>query len=431
MARLQRLHLLLLALAACRTSAPADEQAPPATANVAQAGVRPNPPEIRPLATGETGVVVRCGKLLTLDGEDRVFAPGVIVIRNGKIEAVGEDLELPAGFEVVERSESWIAPGMVDLHSHIQTGGWGDINDMVLPVNPQYRTSPTIVPGNRLVRVACAGGVTTLFGIPGSGTNISGFGVLYKTKLHTTYESAVLHDPGGMKVAEDSNPQRGSGDLGAGRGAMSWMLHEVNDRAVAANEAGIDDPELRNLQAVHRRELPVLIHTAGSEGVVNTARMWRVDYPTRSTLSHGCFDAWKTSPAVAEIGMTVNNGPRTFDWGPSREGRIVGISSEYLKAGNKLVSLNTDSPVMPEEELFLQGAMSARLGADRYTMLRAVTINPAIQFGIDDRVGSLEPGKDADIVVWSGEPLDPRSRVELVLIDGHLEYDRERDGQVF
>ena len=86
---------------------------------------------------------------------------------------------------------------------------------------------------------------------------------------------------------------------------------------------------------------------------------------------------------------------------------------------------------MPQEELFLQGAMSARLGADSYTMLRAMTIHPARSFGIDKRVGSLEPGKDADIVLRAGSPLDPRAQVELVLIDGQIQYDRKRDGQWF
>ena len=102
-----------------------------------------------------------------------------------------------------------------------------------------------------------------------------------------------------------------------------------------------------------------------------------------------------------------------------------------MKAGVPDFSLNTDANVMPQEELFLQGAVSARLGCDAYQMLRAVTIHPARAFGIQDRLGSLEPGKDADIVVTAGDPLDPRTRVELVLIDGEEQYDRERDGQWF
>ncbi|MCK6445697.1 MAG: amidohydrolase family protein [Planctomycetes bacterium] len=386
---------------------------------------------IRPLATGETGLVVRAGKIVTCDAADTLLAPGVLVVRNGKIEALGETCDVPDGFTVLEFPDATLAPGLVDLHTHIHSGSFGDINDMVLPVNPEFRTSPTIVPGNRLIRRGLSGGVTTLFGIPGSGTSMSGFGVLYKSKLDSTYEEAVMADPGGLKVAQDSNPQREAGDFGVGRGALSWILQNVNDRAKAAVRDGQVEPGLANLAKVHTKELPILIHTAGSDGITNTARMWRVTNDTRSTLSHGCFDAWKTSKAVIDIGMTVNNGPRTIEWVSSREGRVIGISAEYLKNGAKNLSMNTDSPVVAQEELALQSAMSSRYGADDYTMLRALTIHPAIAFGIDDRVGSLEPGKDADLVVWSGWPLDPRSRVELAVIDGGIEYDRTRDGQIF
>jgi imidazolonepropionase-like amidohydrolase len=111
-----------------------------------------------------------------------------------------------------------------------------------------------------------------------------------------------------------------------------------------------------------------------------------------------------------------------------REDRITGIAAEYVKAGTPLVSLNTDSPVVPEEELFLQGTWSARLGAEPYQMLRALTANPALSFQIGSRVGSLERGKDADLVLSSGDPLDPRSHVELVLIDGRVQYSRREDG---
>jgi len=417
------LPLLCALLVACRSSSSAG----------AERAERSSGP-IRPLAPGESGYALYCGKVLTVDDADRTFAPGMVVVRDGKIERVGPPEEVPAGFVRLEYPGGWCTPGLIDLHSHVQTGGWGDINDMVLPLNTGFRTSPTIVPGNANVRRACAGGVTTLFGIPGSGTSISGFGVLYKTKSDTTYEEAVLADPGGMKVAQDSNPQRGSGDLGATRAGLGWMLEKINDRARAADASGDPrrrDPLLADLERVHRGELPVLIHTAGSDGVANTARMWRGRYPVRSVLSHGSFDGWKSARAVAAAGMPVNNGPRVFDYGPSREGRLVGMAAEYVEAGVPLISMNTDAGVLPQEEQFLQGAMASRYGADPYTMLRAVTIHPAKAFGIDDRVGSLEPGKDADLVVFAGPPLDSRSAVEIVLIDGRVEYDRARDGQRF
>lgn len=417
----------LLALAACRSSS--EREFPPRDPGPTFGDMQA---ALAPPAEGERVLVVRAAKVFVLDATDAILAPGMVVVRDGRIAAVGPPQDVPAELESHVFEAGWVTPGLIDLHSHVQTGGWGDINDMVLPINAEFRTAPTIRPGNPNVRRALSAGVTTLFGIPGSGTSMSGFGVLYKTKSEpATYEEAVFADPGGLKVAQDSNPQRGAGDFGAGRAALAWILTDVNRRAVAANAQGRRDIALANLQKVHARELPVLIHTAGSEGVANTARMWRRTFPTRSVLSHGSFDGWRAAEYVAESGMPVNNGPRTIDFVSSREGRVVGMAAEYTAAGVPDFSLNTDAGVIPQEEFFLQGSMAARYGADDYQMLRALTIHPARAFGIDDRLGSLEVGKDADLAVFDGDPLDPRSRVEAVWIDGELEYDRVRDGQRF
>lgn len=424
-----------LGAAACRSSSPSEptKQRRASARAVAASDWQAPAWTVSPLAEDDVGYVLVCAKVLAVDPADRIFAPGMVVVRNGVIEAVGPVTEDPAlaGYERLEYEHGWAGPGLIDLHSHVQTGTWSDINDSVRSINCEFRTSPTIVPGNKNVERACAGGVTTLFGIPGSGSNMSGFGVLYKTKWGNSYSDAVLADPGGLKVAQDSNPQRPYPQLGASRAGMGWMLEGINDRAVAALEQDRSDPALDNLKRVHTGELPVLIHTAGSEGVLNTARMWRETYDTNSVVSHGSFDGWKSAGYVAEVNMPVNNGPRTMDYYSTRDGRVVGMAHEFHEAGVPLISMNTDAGIVPQEELFLQASMGSRLGADNYLMLRAVTAHPAITFGIDDRVGSLEVGKDADVVIWNGEPLDPRARVEIVMIDGRIEYDCARDGQQF
>lgn len=417
---------VLLALAGCSSHAP--EQGAPAPAAPTFGDMDA---ALAPLAAGETAVAVTAAKIFMLDEADTILAPGLVVVRNGRIAALGSPRALPEGIEHIDWPAGWVTPGLIDLHSHVQTGGWGDINDMVLPINAEFRTSPTIRPGNPNIQRALAAGVTTLFGIPGSGTSMSGFGVLYKTKAESTYEQTVFADPGGLKVAQDSNPQRDAGDFGVSRAALAWLLANANDRAIAAQEQGRFELALQNLQRIHTKELPVLIHTAGSEGVANTARMWRRTYDTRSVLSHGSFDGWRSAAFVAASDMPVNNGPRTIDYVSSREGRVIGMAAEYTAAGVPDFSLNTDAGVIPQEEFFLQGSMAARYGADDYLMLRALTIHPARAFGIDGRLGSLEVGKDADLVVFDGNPLDPRTRVDCVLIDGGLEYDRVRDGQRF
>ncbi len=374
---------------------------------------------------------IQVDRLLTMNGRRDVFSPGMVLTRGGSLEYVGPPLKLlPSGYTLEHRS-GWALPGMVDLHSHIVTDGWGGINDMVLPVNPQLSVAPTIKPSNRQIRLTCSAGVTTLFMIPGSGTSMGGFGVLYKTKTEAGYEGAVLADPGGLKVAQTHNPERGAGDVGNTRSGLYWTLQQINQQALAFAAGHRDDPGLADLAKVLTERLPVLIHCAGTDGVTSTVRMWRETYDTQSVLSHGSFDGWMAAEYVARAGMPVNHGPRTFDWFSSRLGRIVSSSAEYARAGVPNFSLNTDAPVVPAWELFLQGTVSTRYGGDSYEMLEALTINPARAFGIDGRVGSLEVGKDADLVVFDGDPLDPRSRVELVWIDGEPQYDRLADGQWF
>jgi imidazolonepropionase-like amidohydrolase len=375
------------------------------------------------LSPPEPVTAIRVSRLLTMDAEHRVFQPGQLLVRAGRIESVGPPTELPPGAALVEL-EGWAVPGMVDLHSHVVSDGWGDLNDMVLATNPEFSIAAAIRPSNRQLQLACASGVTTLFLIPGSGTAIGGAGVLFKSKTDATFDDCVLANPGGLKVAQAYNPERRSGDLGLTRAGLSWLIDRANREALAARAAGRSDPRLETLAKVLAKELPVLVHTAGSEGVGNTGRMWRETFDTNSVLSHGDFDGYRVAEYIASLGMPVNHGPRTFDT-YSRDG-LVGTAVHFSAA--PLFSLNTDAPVIPAHELFLQGSMCARQGLDSYAMLRALTIHPALAFGIGERVGSLEVGKDADVVVFSGDPLDPRSRVEQVWIDGRSQY-RRSDGE--
>ena len=161
--------------------------------------------DLSPLEPGQKGVAIRCGRVLTVDEDDRVIERGLILVRDGRIAYVGPDRAIPDGYPVAEYPEAWAAPGLVELHSHIHGG---DINDMVLPVNCDLRASSAVVPSNPAIKRACAGGVTTLFGIPGSGTSMGGFGIVYKAKTNATFESIVVRNPGGLKVAQSYNPER-------------------------------------------------------------------------------------------------------------------------------------------------------------------------------------------------------------------------------
>ena len=180
--------------------------------------------DLSPLAPGEEGWALRCAKVLTCDDDDHMYARGLILVRGSKIAYVGPERAIPGGYTLLDLDAGWAAPGMVELHSHIHSGGFGDTNDMVVPVNPEFRACTAFRPSNPAVRVACAGGVTTLYGIPGSGTSMSGFGLLYKSKTQATYDEAVVQSVAGMKIAQSYNPERGAGDFGLTRAGLSWIL---------------------------------------------------------------------------------------------------------------------------------------------------------------------------------------------------------------
>ena len=355
---------------------------------------------------------------------------GVLVERGGKIVAIGPraTTEVPPGAVVVDHGDAWLCPGFVDLHHHV-SGGGGDINDMTMPLNAELRTLDVVKPSEVEIRRAAAGGVTTTLFIPGSGTNIGGFGVLLKMRWGAPLEQLVVRDLGAMKVAQGFNPERRSGDLGLTRMGSSELLMDLLQRGKAYAKAWRDfeagggnkpkfEPTLENLRQVFDKKVPVLIHTAGARDCIATARMFQDVLDVRMILSHGCFDGWVAAAALAKRQTPVNLGPRMYEFDPY--GRFQGTCQAYWDAGCRDISINTDAPVVAAEELQLQAAMAVRLGLSWDIAFRGLTIQPAIQIGIADRTGSLAVGKDADFQVTAGDPLDPRHQPLAVYIEGTL-----------
>ncbi len=377
-------------------------------------------------------LAVKAAKVLPVSGPP--IHDGVVLMENGVITAVGpaKHTPIPAGTRVLDAGDGWVCPGFIDLHNHIG-GLMSDINDMVHPTNPELSTWPTIDPENWLLQRAARWGVTTVLYIPGSGTNLSGFGVLMKTHGRTP-EEYLVRFPGAMKVAQGYNPERWGGDLGFSRMGMWWSLEQTLDRgkvyadAWKAHAAGgapkpTVDPELEMLRGLFERKYPVIVHTAGARDIMGTVTMFKEKYGLQVIASHATFDAYRAAQAVADSGVPVNLGPRNYDMFFSRTGRMQPLASDYVAAGVKRFSLNTDAPVIPGEELFFQGTICVRLGIDRATAIRALTLEPALAVGIADQCGSLEPGKDADLYVTSGDPLDPRSRPLWTIVRGKLALD--------
>ncbi len=393
-------------------------------------------------APQEDVLVLRVGKILTVT--KGVIDGGVIVIKGGKIIAIGADADvaIPDGAKVIDARDKWATPGIIDLHCHIG-GMTGDINDMVNPTNPEMSTRPTIDPNSELLKDAVAGGVTTVLYIPGSGTNIGGFGTLMNTAGGKTIDDLIVRWPGGMKVAQAWNPERRSGDLGQSRMGMWWALRHLLDRAKNYNDAMTafekgttkikpeGQPDLELMRGLFQHKYPVIIHTADARDVMGTVRMFHDEYGLKMIVSHGEFGGYKVAEEIAKRGLHANIGPRLYDYdalaGHVPDGHCNGIATKYYEGGVRHLSLNTDSPVVPQEDLVFQGTMAVHLGLDPQVALRGLTIEPADALLIADKKGSLEVGKDADIVLWTGDLFDVRNYVTLVTIKGKVVYDITKD----
>lgn len=386
-------------------------------------------------------LAIRAQKILTIT--KGVVDHGVILVRDGKIAAVGteDEVEIPAGAEIVDATDDWVMPGLVDIHNHSAASSMRDINDTVYQVNPELRVLDIVATESEALDRAVAGGVTTVLLIPGSGSNLGGFGVLLKTAWEHP-EDAVLRWPGAMKVAQAGNPERYSGDVGFARMGMNFLIRDVlrqakeyDERWTAWEEGKAKTPPERDLRLemirrVVRGEVPVIVHTQWVPVIEATVRILCDEFGLRPILSHATFDSYQAAPLIVDRGLSVNTGPRALFFDRDR-GRIVGIAGEWYRRGVRRLSICTDAPVVPQEEQLFQASVAVKLGLPREAALRAVTIEPAIAIGIADRVGSIEVGKDADLAIFTGPPLDVRSHVTKVLIGGRIAYDEARDGRRF
>jgi len=378
---------------------------------------------------GEPALVIRAAKILTSSGRGAVDR-GLVVVRNGKIVWVGReaDAQVPEDAQQIDLGDLWLVPGLVGPHSHIVSEA-RDLNDSVYLTNPDLRTLDVVVPGNPYLKDAVAGGVTTALLLPGSGTNMSGFGTLVKT-AGKTVDDMVVRFPGSLKIAQAGNPEYYS--WGVRRAFMNWNTRNTLERGLEwarkykAGEVEWD-PYWSNFTGVLDGTIPVSVHTQIYQVVLMTITMQVRDLGLNSFIDHGTFDGYKAGPMAKKYNVPVMNGPREI-WFDRSRSRIQGCGAGWEETPGLLLGYNTDAPVLPQEDLPYQAAMALRYGAhDPAETFQGVTSNPAKAMLCDKICGSIQPGLDADLVAWTGFPLDPRSSVVRVWVRGKPVYDVEKD----
>jgi imidazolonepropionase-like amidohydrolase len=380
--------------------------------------------------TGKGRLAIVGGRVLPIEGTP--FEGGAILVEDGTITALGPDIQVPDGVERVDATGKVVLPGLIDAHVHLgvheEAEGWAgqDTNEMTNPVTPQVRALDAINPDDLGFQDAVNGGVLTVNVNPGSGNPIGGQTAAVRCAGRTVDEM-VLRAPSGLKSALGENPKRVYGErkefpstrLGTAAVIRDSFVKAANylDKLEHANGEPVErDLRWEALGMVLRREIPWRQHCHRADDIATALRL-ADEFGYRLVIDHGT-EAALLADRIAERGVPVLIGPLLTSRSKVELRRRSIANPGKLAAAGVEISIITDHPVVPINLLHVQAALAVKEGLDPEVALRAVTLHPARVLGIDDRVGSLAAGKSATLCVWSGDPLDVRSRVEQAWIDG-------------
>ena len=371
---------------------------------------------------------------------------GTIVIVDGKIAAIGgPDLKPPPGVDVIDAAGQWVLPGLVDAHTHLgareEGEGWAghDTNELTGPIQAHVRVLDAINPADEGFRDAIGGGVLTAGITPGSGNPVGGQTVAVHC-WGRTVDDMALRSPAGMKSALGENPKRVLGErrvnpssrLGTAAAirtalveTLNYLEKEKDDEAGEESAERIRPAQSRDLKhealaRVLRREIPWRQHCHRADDIATALRL-ADEFGYDLVIDHGT-EGYLIADKIAAAGVPVVTGPLITARSKVELRNRTMANPGLLAAAGVTVAIATDHPVVPVHLLIVQAALAVREGLDRDTALRAVTINPARVMRVADRIGSLVPGKDADLAIWSGDPFDVMSRVESAYIGGREVY---------
>ena len=356
---------------------------------------------------------------------------GTIVFRDGVITALGANISPPGDAEVVDLSGMVIMPGMLDNHSHIGADS-RDLNEFPTRFGPQHRIRDVLSPDDAFWKDAVEGGVTTVVTGPGSGEVSSGQAIVIKT-WGESIDERVVKERGGLKIAmgrkrPDQSPTTSMAVTALLR-AKFIEAQEYQAKWVAWEEGGREGPApardlaMEALVRVLNGEDRIRSHVHNAHDILSIIRLSQ-EFDFGLTIHHST-EAYKVADDIAEAGIDVVGLPLFTR---------VALSDEVMATGTVMnekgvrFAFHTDDPVVGSKWQRGNAGLGIRYGMTEQQALEAVTINPAAIAGVEDRVGSLEVGKDADIVVLSGTWYEVSSLVTRVYVDGRLAYDREGEG---
>jgi imidazolonepropionase-like amidohydrolase len=402
-------------------------------------------------------IAITNGKVFTIT--QGTLDPGSVLINEGHITAVGAELEIPEDAEVYDATGKFVLPGLIDAHCHAglfpDGQGWeySDGNEMTDPITPHLRAIDAVNPADQAFEDIVAAGVTTVLTGPGSANLIGGQWVCLKTMPKPSIEEMVLLEPAGMKMALGENPRRVYGTLqkktpstrmgnaGMLRAALvdaqnyleKWQRYE---QELAEHQAKSEDknggseapkPPERDLKMealgkVLRREMKARVHAHRADDMLTAIRIAE-EFNLDLTLEHAT-EGYKITDILAAKEIPVTAGPILFSRLKYELKDMTPKNPGLMAASGVKVAIQTDE-MSAVKYLTINAALAVREGMPEEETLKAITIYPAEIIGVADRVGSLEAGKDADIIVFDEHPFDYRSVSELVIVNGEVAYRRE------
>lgn len=384
---------------------------------------------------------------------EQTIANGIILIEDGKIAAVGSEVQIPADADVLDATGKYVIPGMIDAHCH--TGvfadgvGWNhsDGNEMTDPIMPHLRAIDAIHPEDKAFQDLREAGVTCIGTGPGSGNLVGGQTAVVKTRGRTI-EEMLVRFPVGMKMALGENPKRVYGEqkrtpstrMGNAGTMREWLTKAQgylakkakHEQKVADFKAGVEDakePEpfeidlkLEGLGKILTREIPAHIHAHRADDIMTALRLAK-EFDLDLILIHAT-EGYKIADILAKEGVPCVPGPVLISRSKYELRELNPCNAAVLSKAGVKVAIQTDQ-MSAVRHIRLDAAVAINEGMSDDAALRAITLTPAEILRVDDRVGSIAVGKDADLVILSAYPFDvAHSRIERVLIEGEVVYEK-------
>lgn len=384
-------------------------------------------------------ITALCGATIHTADDAHPTFEGDVIVQDGKIIAVQRSDAVPKGAQVIDLTGKHLCPGFIDAHVHAGlypegfAGEAKDLNELSAPVTPQMQALDAIWPGDVAFAKARAAGITTVCVLPGSANVIGGTGVVLRTVGRDVSQMARRH-PACLKVAFGFNVKHShglkSGRMPVTRMGIAALFRDAFDGALRYEQAQMLDshhPEDRGKEALLlalKRSIPVRAHASRSDDILTAIRLAK-QYGLKLVLEHG-YEAWQVLDAVREAKVAVVMGPSFRNCGNSEELHYDFAHTKTLDDAGVLVAHMTDHPIVPLGYLPIQAGLCVRAGMTPHRALRTITTHPAQILGVDDHLGRVAVGMDADLVVLDGPPLEVASRVESTWIAGEVVY-REGD----